>query len=476
MSLIASVRCPPVAARRVTYRVARHLWRASAGVIAVLALMGCAAIDRLYGDPQPVAQTKKSTDDTVAPQLHPWWQVFDDALLQQLIERALQSNNSVESALGALQQARAARLLEVASQRPQLSLSSGLTRNASETATSVTARAGLDASWELDLFGANASALTQQDALVVAAQTNLRDVRLSISAEVALAYLQLRALQAQLEVAQRNLESQQQTLQITQWRAQAGLLTELEVQQALTATAQTSAQIPALQSSLGKARHSLSLLTGQSPKELDALLQPVQAIPLAPRTVADVIDADRLRQRADVRAAEARVTAALASVESARKARYPSFRLGGSVGLTALTLAGLGQGAQVATTVLASMSATLLDGGVGLARVQVQQASLAQTQANYRATLLTALKDVEDAMLSWRNNQIRIDHLEQAASAADAAAQLATQRYTSGLVDFQTVLQTQRTLLGAQDSLTSARADLSADYVRLVKAVGGSWQ
>lgn len=455
--------------------------RVAALLLVALTLTGCAAIDKFYSglntQADEMATTDTPTSDAALPgQLQPWWQVYHDTVLQQLIDQALQANNSVDAARGALQQARAARQLEVASQRPQLSLSGGLTRNASEGSSNVSARAGLDASWELDLFGANRSALANQDALVVAAQTNLRDVRLSVSAEVALAYIQLRALQAQLEVAQRNLASQQETLQITQWRAQAGLLTSLEVQQALTATAQTSAQMPALNSSLAKTRHALSILTGQEPKELDALLQPVQAVPVAPRQVADVIDAERLRQRADVRAAEARVTAALASVDAATAARYPSFRLGGQVGLTALTLAGLSQGASVATTVLASMSATLFDGGAGLARVQVQQAALTQAQANHRATLLTALKDVEDAMASWRNNQLRIDHLAQAASAAEAAALLSTQRYTSGLVDFQTVLQTQRTQLATQDSLTSARADLSADYVRLVKAVGGSWQ
>jgi len=199
-------------------------------------------------------------------------------------------------------------------------------------------------------------------------------------------------------------------------------------------------------------------------------------VPLAPRTIADVIDAERLRQRADVRAAEARVQAALASVDAADAARYPGFRLGGSVGLTALTLAGLSNGASVATTVLASMTAPLFDGGAGKARVEVQRAALLQTQANYRGTLLTALKDVEDALVSWRNSQQRIDALQQAASAAGNAALLANNRYASGLIDFQTVLQTQRTLLSAEDSLASARADQSADYVRLIKAVGGGWQ
>jgi len=165
----------------------------------------------------------------------------------------------------------------------------------------------------------------------------------------------------------------------------------------------------------------------------------------------------------------------LGSVDAAQAARYPSFSLGGSVGLTALTLAGLSNGATVATTVLASMSVPLLDGGAANARVQVQQSVADQALANYQNTLLTAVKDVADAMAGWRSDQESLVHLQQAATAADNAALLAKDRYASGLIDFQTVLQTQRTLLSAQDGLASGQAALSTDFVRLVKAVGGGW-
>ncbi len=456
---------------------ARYAFRCALLALLCGALAGCAGWHGFDGL-AAAAGGRSNAQAAPAPeaQLQAWWQPLHDTVLQQLIEQALQTNTSVESARAAVQQARATRDVELASQRPQLTLSGSLQRNVVEGAASVNARAGLDAGWELDIFGANRNTLANQDAQVVAAQTNLRDVQLSMSAEVALAYIDLRSLQSQLDVARRNLASQQETLQITQWRAAAGLLTALEVEQAQAATAQTSAQLPALQTSLAVARHSLALLTGKNPTELDTVLTPVRALPAVPATIADVIDAERLRQRADVRAAEARVQAAQAGVEAADAARYPSFRLGGSVGLTALTLAGLSNGASVATTVLASMTAPLIDGGAGRARVAVQQAAVLQAQASYRGTLLTALKDVEDAMVSWRYSQQRIDDLQGAASAASNAALLADQRYTSGLVDFQTVLQTQRTLFSAQDSLASAQAQRSADYVRLVKAVGGAWQ
>lgn len=409
--------------------------------------------------------------------LDAWWRSLNDPILEELINRALQANPTILSAQGALQQARALRDVKLASTRPQLSVSGSVQRSASDsTAASISFRSGLDASWELDVFGANQSAVANSEADLQVAKANLRDVQLSMTAEVALAYIQVRGLQAQISIAEHNLASQTETLQITQWRAQAGLVTSLEVEQAKTAVAQTSAQRPALQSSLAKARHSLAVLTGQNPKALDAALRDVRPVPLVDAQAANEIAADKLRQRADVRAAEERITASLAAVDAAEAARKPSFRLGGSLGLTALTLTGLSNGAALATAVLGSVSLPILDGGAANAQVRVQQAALAQARSAYQASLLTAIKEVEDALVTLRNDQQRLTYLQQAASAASNAALLANHRYTSGLIDFQTVLQTQRTLLGTQDSLASLQADLSSDHVRLIKAMGGNWQ
>lgn len=406
-----------------------------------------------------------------------WWNDFQDPLLADLITRAMVANPNILSSQAALQQARALRDVRLAATRPNLTVSGSVQRNTADGAdASVNFRGGLDASWELDVFGVKNSAVANSEAELQVAGANLRDVQLSMTAEVALAYIQLRGLQEQLGIAQTNLKSQQETLQITQWRAQAGLVTSLEVEQAQTAVSQTAAQIPTLQSGLSKTRHSLAVLTGQRPHELEALLMTVQPIPRVAAQVADVIPADSLRQRADIRAAEARITAALASVDAAQAALLPSYRLGGSVGLTALTLAGLSNGAAVATQILGSVSVPVLDGGASKAQVRAQQAVLAQTRANYQNTLLTALKEVEDALITLRNDRERMGHLQRAASAAQNAALLAQNRYSSGLTDFQTVLQTQRTLLGAQDSVASLQADLSSNHVRLIKAMGGGWQ
>ena len=431
-----------------------------------LLLSGCTTLNQ---DDIPDATVSQVTQAT-------WWNDFHDPLLTELIARAMQANPGILSAQAALQQARALRDVKLAATRPNLTVSGSVQRSTSEGAdASVNFRGGLDASWELDVFGARQSAVANSEADLQAAKASLRDVQLSMTAEVALAYIQLRGLQAQLGIAQHNLNSQQETLQITQWRAQAGLITSLEVEQAQTAVAQTAAQVPALQSSLAKTRHSLAVLTGQRPHALDTPLLAVLPVPQVATQLVDVIPADSLRQRADVRAAEARITAALAAVDAAQAARLPSFRLGGSVGLTALTLAGFSNGAALATQILGSVSVPVLDGGASKAQVRAQQAVLAQTRASYQSTLLTALQEVEDALIALRNDRERLGYLQQAASAADNAALLAQNRYSSGLIDFQTVLQTQRTLLGAQDSVASLQADLSSGHVRLIKAMGGGW-
>jgi NodT family efflux transporter outer membrane factor (OMF) lipoprotein len=257
---------------------------------------------------------------------------------------------------------------------------------------------------------------------------------------------------------------------------QAGLITSLELAQARTAVEQAQAQLPTLETSAGQARHALAVLTGQAPDAMQAELEAASTIPAAPADLALSLPAQTLRQRPDVRAAEHQVRAALARVSQAEAARYPSFTLGGSLGLSALALGALTSGASVVTSLLASVSVPLFDGGAARAQVRSQDAALEQARAAYQVVVLTALKDVEDALVALRGDRERLAHLQQASEFAAQADLLAKQRYRSGLVDFQTVLETQRALLTTQDGLASTRADLSADHVRLYKALGGGWR
>ena len=393
-----------------------------------------------------------------------------------LVTQALQANTSIRSAQAALQQSRALRDVSAAGLMPTLSTSGSMQRNrANGLDASNSFRVGLDASWEPDIFGGQRSALYAAEADTQALQATLADVQVSVAAEVALAYVQLRGQQAQLAIARNNLASQQETLQITNWRAQAGLTTSLEVEQARTASEQTSALTPLLEASIARTRHSLAVLTGQRPEALLKQLQPAQPIPQPASTLALDIAAQTLRQRPDVRAAELRITAALARVSVADAARYPGFAIGGSLGLNAQTLAALGNSAGLVSSLISSLSLPLFDGGARRAQLLAQEAALEQARANYQAVVLSALRDVADALVALDGDRTRLTHLQSAAEAAGNAALLAQQRYSSGLIDFQTVLQVQRTLLTAQDSVASTRADIGLDHVRLYKALGGGW-
>jgi len=405
-----------------------------------------------------------------------WWQQFNDPLLSTLVTRALQANTSVQSAQAALRQARALRDVSAAALWP--SVGSSVTAQHSTTGDNSTNRfaAGLDASWELDIFGVNRSALSTSEAALRASSADLGDVQISIAAEVALDYITLRSTQARLLIATDNLDSQLETLQITQWRLQAGLVTSLETEQARSASEQTRALLPPFQTSIDQMCHALAVLTGQPPATLLPLLATVISLPQADDALAMSFPAETLRQRPDVRAAEHLVSASEGRVAQAQAAQLPNFSLGGSLGLSALTLGALTNGASVVSSLLASVTMPLFDAGSLRAQVRAQQAALDQSVQIYKAAILTALKDVEDALVALRGDRERLVSLQFAAEAAGNASLLARQRYSSGLVDFQVVLETQRTQLSTQDSVATSAAAVSSDHVRLYKALGGGWQ
>jgi len=455
-------------------------WLLAAGL---LVLAGCAA---------PRATPEGALPDTPVPArwseapaatpaagaaLAPWWQQFNDPPLAALVSQALQANTSVRGAQAALQQARALRDVQAAGLQPRVDGSASAQRSKSgDSDAGNSFQAGFDASWEVDVFGARRSAVSASAADAQAAASTLANTQVSIAAEVAATYIDLRGQQARLAIARRNLDSQAEILQLTRWRTQAGLATSLEVEQARAASEQTRAQIPVLETGIAQALHALAVLTGQAPGALQTTLATASPVPQPPADLALGIPAETLRQRPDVRFAEQRIAAALARVAQADAARYPSFQISGSLGLRALTLGSLTSGASVASALLAGVSIPLLDGGAARAQVRVQEAALEQARVNYQATVLTALKDVEDALVALRGDGERLARLQDAAEAASNAALMAQQRYASGLIDFQAVLETQRTQLSTQDSVASTTATLSADHVRLYKALGGGWQ
>ena len=461
----------------------RRLLAAPLAWTMVAALAGCASLNpegsALPATPVPAEWSTPAPypSSLAAPaSLAAWWQGFNDPQLTALVARALQTNTDIRTARAVLLQARALREVSSAGLGPALGTSASAQRSKSGGSEAGNLfQAGFDASWEPDVFGGNRSALNATEAEVQAAMASLSQVQVSLAAEVAVTYIQLRGLQAQLAIARSNLAAQAETLQITRWRAQAGLASSLDVEQGIAASEQTSAQIPSLQTSVAQAASSLAVLTGQAPGALRTELAAAAPVPQAADTLALAIPAEALRQRPDVRAAEHRISAALARVAQADAVRYPGFQISGSLGLRALTLGTLTGGASVANALLTSVSVPLFDGGAARARMRVQEAGLEQARVTYQATVLTALKDVEDALVALQGNRERLARLQAAAGAAANADLLARQRYASGLIDFRAVLETQRTLLSTQDGVETTRASLSADHVRLYKALGGGW-
>lgn len=458
-------------------------------LLAGLGLSGCAAVGPDYVPPatevpagwarldpaaQPVAHAAASGD------LGQWWQRLNDPLLSGLIDEALQASPDLRSAQAKLREARARRTVAAAGQYPSVTASGSARRSrSSEEAGSGATRnafsAGFDASWELDVFGGVRRSIEAAEADLESAVASLHDTQVSLASEVALTYVEVRAQQTRLGVARANLASQSETLQLTDWRAQAGLVSSQDVEQARSNREQTRAQIPSLETSLAEAEHRLDFLLGRAPGTLHARLAATGELPAVPDRIAVGIPADTLRQRPDVRAAERRLAAETARVGVAEAARYPSFNLSGSIGLEALTLGGLGNSGAAASSLLAGITGPVFNAGRLRAQVEIQDAVREQAQVTYEQTVLTALQEVENALVALARNRERVEALAIAAESAGNAAQLARQRYSAGLIDFQSVLDTERSVLSAEDSLASSRADGVLALIRLYKALGGGW-
>lgn len=304
---------------------------------------------------------------------------------------------------------------------------------------------------------------------------NLGDMQTQIAAEVASGYITVRAAQARLAVTRRNLQSQSATAQIARWRRMAGLASAIETEQASAAVEQTRASLPPLQTAIETAAHGLAILTGRPPAALNPILLAPRALPQDRALFTLAIPAETLRQRADVRVAEYGVLEAMGRLGQADAATRPSFALGGSLGLSSLTLGSLFKGASVLSTLFGSVSLPVFDGGASKARVGAQEAGLELARLAHRAAILRALGDVENALVALRDDRARLVSLRAAAGSANRAAELARVRYRAGLVDFQVVLETQRTLLATEDATASAQAAIGTDQISLYKALGGGW-
>jgi NodT family efflux transporter outer membrane factor (OMF) lipoprotein len=468
------------------------------GVLALCGTLAACAVGPEYRQPQTVAPDEwhalpdsgVRAESPDAPSLAQWWTALNDPTLTQLIERAVAENKSVKQAIARVRESRARRGVNAAPFFPTLGGSAGVSKTDSESRAGTTSglgtssfssndetySAGLDSSWEIDLFGGNRRALEASTAQLQASEADLRDVLITLLGDVALSYTSVRTAQSRLSFAERNLAAQQEVLNIANFRAQSGLATSLDVDQANTTFQQTRAQIPSIESNLASARHRLSVLTGQEPGALAQLLAERRPVPTAPLEIVAGAPADLLRRRPDIRSAERRLAAQTAQVGVATAALYPSLSLSGSISMQALSAGDVISSDGFQTDRLGlSLSVPLFRGGALRQSLNAQNALLDSALAGYEAAVLAAYEEVENGLTAWVNEQRRHAALVEAVASARRASELALVQYNSGLVDFQTVVTADRQLISLEDSLAVSNGEITSNLIRLYKALGGGW-
>nr|WP_041267192.1 efflux transporter outer membrane subunit [Geotalea daltonii] len=457
-------------------------------IIATLALAGCVTVGPDYVKPEldvpanwnRLDQANSETKAAATGDLSRWWLALNDPLLSGLIDDALQASPDLRSAKARLREARARGAVASAGLYPAVTASGSARRNRSSEelgggSTQNLFRADFDAQWELDLFGGVRRGIEATRADVESSVASLENTRVSLVAETAQNYVEVRTLQLRLGIARDNLVSQTETLQLTDWRAQAGLVSSQDVDQARSNREQTRARIPGLEISLAEAEHRLEVLLGKTPGTLQGRLAVAGELPSVPMQIAVGIPAETLRQRPDVRAAERKLAAETARIGAAEAARYPSFSISGSIGFEALTVGALGSSGAATSSLLAGITAPIFNAGKLRNQVVIQDAVREQALVAYEQSVLTALQEVENALVAFSRNRESSEALTNAAESARNAARSARQRYSAGLIDFQSVLDTERTVLSVEDSLASTRANQVAALIRLYKALGGGW-
>jgi multidrug efflux system outer membrane protein len=471
-------------------------------VAAGLILSGCAAGPD-YVAPKPAALVPQGYDTGLvgAPQdvdLASWWTSFDDPLLTDLVARAAGGNLDIAVSVARLRQARESLVQARGSRLPSLSGSAGVTRSFTEgggsssiivddgsgtgggtvidTGKSGNTRfsVGADASWQVDIFGGLSRSVEAARADRAAAAYDLAGVRTAVAGEVATNYIQARLAQARLTIAQDTLATQDDNLQIARWRVQAGLVSSVDAEQARTQRAQTAASIPGLRTNFLNAVNRLGVLTGDAPGAVRPEMETAKPIPIGPDAIAVGIPADTLRQRPDVRSAERALAGATARIGVAKAQLYPALNITGNIGSDALKLGSLGD--IITGGLFAGITQSIFDGGRLRSQVRAQRAAAEGAFATYRQTVLTGLEDVENALIALEASKARQQEQAIALDAASNAAIYARSQYRAGLTDFQTLLESERSLLSARDSLASAQADQSLALVQLYLALGGGWQ
>ena len=420
-----------------------------------------------------------------------WWTQFNDPLLTRLVEQARAQNLDIAQAVARLRQAHESLIQSRAQLFPSVDASTGYSRNFNlrggtstitlpdGTVTSITRNSGNsfsvsgDVSYQVGLFGEVRRGVEASKAQYESSGYDYASVLTSTESEVARNYILARLAQADLANAKASLAIQDDNLEIAGFRVQAGLVSSVDQEQARASRAQTAASIPSIEQSYNQAVSRLGVLTGQAPGALKEAMAAVQPIPQGPPQIAVGIPADTLRQRPDVMSAERNLAAATAEIGVAKAALYPALNISGNIGTSSNVLGDLFK--IITGDVFAGLSQAIFNGGRLHAQVRSNEAAAEGAFAAYKSTVLTALEDVENAIVALNAAKERETQYSIAYDASNNTAILARAQYRAGLTDFTTLNTAESSLLSARNGLSQARSDEATALVQLYLALGGGW-
>jgi len=419
-----------------------------------------------------------------------WWRNLGDPLLDKLMDRAVNSNLDVKIAAARVRQARAQLAYASGGQYPQINGDAGYSYNKlSKTASPYSAfnvphfpwqynqyQLGFDASWEMDFFGGVQRGVEAAQADLAASAADEQNVLLSVMAEVARNYVDLRGLQRRYAIDQESLASQKETLELTQDRRKRGVVTELDVAQATSQVAKTEAQLPLLRRGQSEAIHRIATLLGQQPEALTEELIRPQPIPVPPAEIAIGVPAELLRRRPDIRRAERQLAAATARIGQAKADLYPKFSLTGNFAMLSADTQRLFDWRSGTYGVGPTVTWPIFDADRLHRLMDIRSAEQEQALAIYSRTVLMALEEVHDAIVVLATEQQRHLALADAVAADQVAADVSQAQYRQGVVDFLNVLEAQRSLYESQDQLADSDRAVTTSLVALYKALAGGWE
>ncbi len=470
------------------------LSRVSLALLAVL-LGGCAVgpdytapamqVPAAWGSGKMVSM--KAGDATgLPPDLARWWEQLNDKTLNRLVQQAVAGNLDVATAKARVRQARALRRQALAALSPVVVGSGSYSRadngsNVSNTGDVTVSGAfdtfnlGANASWELDLFGENRRAAEAAKYGLDASEESLRDTLLVLVGDVTTAYVEARGYQARVALARRTATSQRETAALTRNKLEAGSASAVDAANAEGQAASTEADIPQLESSYQQSVHQLAVLLGQPPSSLNETMQRSGTIPAPTRAVPRGVPADVLLSRPDVRLAERQLAQYTAKIGQAEAARYPDVSLAGEVSTSATKVGDLGKNSSISWSFGPSMSVPIFNAGQLEAAVEYAQAQRDEYFLAYRAAVLTALQEVENASVALRQEQRRSRSLDASVRSYRQATSLARTLYQSGSSSFLDVLDAERSLYSVEDAQLQSRVAITTYYIALNKALGGGW-